>query len=204
MKKTVLSAKILIAAFGLSALCACGNGADGKDAKDSTAVASKSVKEKDAGFESKINIRYVDRDSLMSNYIFAVRTIEQCQKIDAELAQYQNSLERQLQGKASAVQQKLQSNGYLSEASYNADMQELQKLEQSLHAQYAKRATADGKKVEELTTAVNDSIDNFIIRYNKQHKYDAIIYRAAGLYFNPKLDITAEVVDGLNAAYNKK
>ena len=33
--------------------------------------------------------------------------------------------------------------------------------------------------------------------------YDAILYKNAGVFFNPALDITAEVIEGLNAAYNK-
>lgn len=30
-----------------------------------------------------------------------------------------------------------------------------------------------------------------------------ILYKQSGLFFNPALDITKEVVDGLNADYNK-
>ena len=33
--------------------------------------------------------------------------------------------------------------------------------------------------------------------------YDMILYKAAGVYFNPELDITDEVIKGLNARYNK-
>ena len=48
-----------------------------------------------------------------------------------------------------------------------------------------------------------NSINNFIAEYVKTHAYDAILYRAAGVYFNPALDITKEVVEGLNARYKK-
>ena len=53
------------------------------------------------------------------------------------------------------------------------------------------------------TKAASDYIDNSLIEYNKTKKYDAILDRAAGLYFNPALDITDEVVKALNEAYNK-
>ncbi len=59
----------------------------------------------------------------------------------------------------------------------------------------ANRQMADKQK------ALMDSINNFIIEFNKERKYDAILFRDAGLYFNPALDITAEVVEGLNARY---
>ena len=47
----------------------------------------------------------------------------------------------------------------------------------------------------------SESINNFIAEYVKTHSYDAILYHAAGVYFNPALDITDEVVEGLNARY---
>ena len=50
---------------------------------------------------------------------------------------------------------------------------------------------------------VNDSIEAFIKDYNAKKGYDAILFKAATLYINPDLDITSEVVEGLNARYNK-
>ena len=49
---------------------------------------------------------------------------------------------------------------------------------------------------------LNDSIQSFIKDYNSSHHYDAILFKAAGVYFNPALDITKEVVEGLNGRYN--
>ena len=50
---------------------------------------------------------------------------------------------------------------------------------------------------------LNDSIDSYIKDYNAKHGYDAILFKNAGVYFNPALDITNEVIEGLNARYNK-
>ena len=50
---------------------------------------------------------------------------------------------------------------------------------------------------------LHDSINSFINDYNAKHGYDAILLRSSGLYFNPALDITSEVVAGLNARYTK-
>ena len=50
---------------------------------------------------------------------------------------------------------------------------------------------------------VNDSVQAFIKEYNAKKKYDAIFFKAATLFISPELDITAEVVEGLNARYNK-
>ena len=82
-------------------------------------------------------------------------------------------------------------------------MTELQKLEQSSQAQFNRRAQADQARVIELKKAYTDAIREYIVEYNKEHKYDAILFKEAGLYFNPSLDITGEVLQGLNAAYKK-
>ena len=51
--------------------------------------------------------------------------------------------------------------------------------------------------------AVNDSIEAFVKEYNKTRGYDAILLKNATLFINPDLDITNEIVEGLNARYNK-
>jgi outer membrane protein len=98
----------------------------------------------------------------------------------------------------------LQSNGYLSEASYKADVEEINKLDQASSAQYQRRAAADEQRVYDLNKALADAIDQYIIEYNKEHHYDAILHKEVGLYFNPALDITGELVKGLNEAYKAK
>ncbi len=50
---------------------------------------------------------------------------------------------------------------------------------------------------------VNDSIENYIKEYNASKGYDAIFFKAATLYIDPELDITEEIVTGLNERYNK-
>lgn len=198
MKKLTLAARVLLIAFSAISVAACGSG-DKNDANDSTKNVAGA--QKGEAFESNINIRYVDQDSLMKHYDYAIDQSEVLKKIDLELQQFQAQLGRSLQNKQAAIQQKVQSNGYLSEASYNADMQELQRLDQQSQSQYATRYEADMKRAAEINEAVIKSIDDYIIEYNKEKKYDAILYKQAGLYFNPALDITGELVKGLNAKY---
>lgn len=59
------------------------------------------------------------------------------------------------------------------------------------------------KAMMDAQKTVNDSITKFIEEYNATRGYDAILYKNATLYINPALDITNEVVEGLNARYNK-
>ena len=49
-----------------------------------------------------------------------------------------------------------------------------------------------------------DSIRNYVKIYNEDKHYDAILLKSAGLYFDESLDVTKEILEGLNARYNKK
>lgn len=197
MKTLSIAVSSLCAALALG-VTACGGEKGGEN--DSL----KNVKGAQQGeaFNSTTNIRYIDMDTIAAHYQLAKDQSAKAEKIAIELQQYQNQLARNLQTKGAAIQQKAQNNGYLSEASYNADMQELQRLDQASSAQYAKRAEADNARIAELQQAYVDSVQNFIVRYNKEYKYDAILFKSAGLYFNPALDITNDVLKGLNAAYS--
>ena len=48
-----------------------------------------------------------------------------------------------------------------------------------------------------------DSLNNFLAEYNKTRHYDAILLYAPGELFNPALDITNDIIEGLNAKYKK-
>lgn len=201
MKKLALAVTVLLMGLG-AGLTSCGSG-DKSDSAADTAKAVSGTKQGEA-FATTINIRYVDMDSLLKHYDFAVEQSAKAQQIALELQQYQNQLARNLQSKQAAIQQKVQNNGYLSEASYNADMTELQKLDQASQAQYARRAQADEQRILELNESVTKAIQDYVVEYNKKYKYDAILHKEVGLYFNPALDITGELVQCLNAEYKAK
>ncbi len=198
MKKILYAVAIL--ALGVTTACG-GNGE--ADAKSDSLTITPVKKVKSESFAATTNIRYIDRDSLLFKFDYARHTMDECHQIAVALQQYQNELGAQLQSKQNAIQEKAKNNGYLSEASYNADLKELQNLDRSLQTRYAARADKDNRRINELTKAASDYIDNFLIEYNKTKKYDAILDRAVGLYFNPALDITDEVVKALNESYNK-
>ena len=60
-------------------------------------------------------------------------------------------------------------------------------------------------ELEKYNNALSDSIKNFVARYNKDKKYSLIITKQGEnlLYAAPALDITSEIVAGLNKAYKK-
>ncbi len=154
-------------------------------------------------YPTTTNIRYIDMDSITEHYNLAKDYKEWLLKENERLESQIRSLYASVQKFEAECQKKAQSNGYLTEESYKADVQKYQNM-----------ATNAAKKEQELrrkateedaqwTRQLQDSINSYIEDYNKERKYDAILYKAAGVYFNPALEITNEVIEGLNARYNK-
>ena len=69
--------------------------------------------------------------------------------------------------------------------------------------EYLQKKTEQLQSKMEAQKTVNDSISSFIKEYNKKYGYDAILLKGATLYIDPRLDITDDVIKGLNARYNK-
>lgn len=149
------------------------------------------------------NYRYVDLDSVLSAYNLAKDYNEEMLRMQSNMQNEVKRHENSLQSLATTMQNKLQNNAYLTEASLQADQQQYADMQNK-----AQRAVANLQNNFETTAliaqkTVNDSIEAFIYEYNLKKGYDAIFFKAATLYINPALDITNEVIEGLNARYNK-
>lgn len=196
MKKNLLAAGLM--AMMIATVSCSGNNAASNSQAAENAPAPASA---DGTFSATTNIRYVDLDSIGEHYNLAKEVQEFSIRTYSELDQAQRTKTAEIQKFGNAIQEKMQNNGYLSEASYNADMQKFNKMQSD--AQNA-LATLQRKAEQELlikNQQLNDSIQSFIADYNKTRHYDAILYKAAGVYFNPALDITNEVIEGLNKRY---
>lgn len=194
MKKFKL---LLFSAIALIAASCSNEKTTGNATAGSTPVAAES-------YETAINIRYVSMDSISKNYVLAQNIAAKAQTLVTELQTYQMQLQNQLQNQANQIQQKAQNNGYLSQASYEADMKELQKKNDQYQRLYAQREQTAAVTMDNLQKELRDSIENYLNVYNKEKKYDAILYKDAGIYFNPALDITDEIIAGLNARFTGK
>lgn len=101
------------------------------------------------------------------------------------------------------IDHKSRNNGYLSQESYEADMASLSKKQQDAQNVLGNMQRRAQQEMAQRQIELNDSLESFIKDYNKEKGYDAILYKAAGVYFNPALDITDEVIKGLNERYEK-
>lgn len=198
MKKTAFAAAA-VALFAM--VTACSDKANNTEATE--APAKKTAKAEGDSFAPTTNIRYYNMDSVMANYELVKTFNEANLRTMTELQNAQRSREGELNRMAASIQQKMQNNGYLSEASYNADMNELNKKQQAaqnyLGSLQAKAQEEALRQQEEFI----DSVNSFLAEYNKAHHFDAILLFAPGELFNPQLDITNDIIEGLNARYKK-
>lgn len=145
---------------------------------------------------------YVNLDSLEEHYTFW-KTKKQ--EMMAQQANGESELQRsaqQLQSDYAAMQQKAKA-GTLSQAEGEAAQQRLAQMQQSLESRRTTLAEKLQKDQMEFSQTLQKNIDDFLATYNKDNKFDFIFsYTKAGaiLYANKGLDITNDVIKGLNAA----
>ncbi len=198
MKRNVFLALTLILGT-LFSLSSCG-GNEKKDAAAPAAAAPKTEKKADVVLP---NYRYVDFDTLLANYNLAKDYNEEIMRMQNNMEQEVKKHENSIQHLASQMQNKIQNNSYLTQESYESDQKKLNSLQANAQKSVGAMQQNFASKAEKAQKTVNDSIEAFIADYNRTHGYDAIFNKAAALHFNPALDITKEVVEGLNARYNK-
>ena len=197
MKKTAVYALSLMIAGAVS-LSSCNNAAS-----TATPAAETAKSETNQEQGASLNIRYVDGDSIMARYNMAKDVQDFMLKTQSRLSNTEQSRATEIQRLASQIEEKTRNNGYLSQESYEADMRRIQKMQQDAQNVLASLSRIAEQEIGQQQLALNDSIIAFINDYNREHGYDAILLKSAGLYFNPALDITNEVIEGLNRRYNK-
>lgn len=192
MRFTVAALAMTIMATGMSSC------ADKKEESKATPAKTKTEK-----LSVLPNYRYVDLDTILSRYNLAKDYNEEMLRMqnnaESQMRQHQNKI----QNFAQTVQNKMQNNGYLSEASYKQDEQTMANMQNAAQQSMQSLQSNIAQAADKAQKTINDSITAFIKDYNKTRGYDAILFKAATLYINEELDITDEVVEGLNARYNK-
>lgn len=149
------------------------------------------------------NIRYVDMDVITAKYTLAIEYQEWATLASDSVKNVLTAKYKEAKDFEAKCQKKLQNNQYKSDQAVRNDQKKLQKmaedaqmLEQTLTSEFNAENT---RRMQQL----QDSIISYITDYNATHRYDAILYKSAGVLFNPALDITTEIVIGLNKRYSK-
>ena len=198
MKRTYRNAALIALIAGVASI---GVTACGEKKAESKTPAAKTVNAKQAG--ALPNYRYVDLDTILSRYNLAKDYNEEMMRMQSSMESTMRKHENRLQSMANTMQNKMNNNGYLTRESYEADQRNLAGAQNEAQTQAASLQSNFEQQAMQAQKTVNDSIKAFIEDYNKSRGYDAILFKGATLYINPALDITDEVVEGLNARYNK-
>ena len=199
MKHHLAIAATGVVAMLSTALAGCAGSADKAAGADDKAAVSDSTK---SGVI--LNIRYIDADSVSANYNLAKDFKEAALRTYSKIESAQNSRAAEIQRLGQKIEQNMRSNYYVGkESEYEADVRRLNKMQQDAETYMANLQRASQQEMEQQQIELNDSLESFLKEYNKEKGYDAILFKAAGAYFNPALAITKEVTAGLNARYNQ-
>lgn len=198
MKRNLFSFLAISAALTLAgATAACSN-----KSEEAKPVAKKVEKKADPARQLP-NYRYVDLDTVLSRYNLAKDYNEEMLRMQTSMESEVKRHESSIQSLANQMQNKMQNNTYLSQQSYEADQKKLASLQANAEKSVGTLQQNFQAAAMKAQQTVNDSIENYIKEYNASKGYDAIFFKAATLFIDPELDITDEIVEGLNARYNK-
>lgn len=165
-------------------------------------------------------IAYFNIDQVVSEYQFAKDKQAEFQtKYDAatkKLSTTENAIQKdynKLQNKVVELQDKVQ-KVLITRANAEVEMQKLQAEEAKIQERIAKHqqeAQKVGNELAEEEMVINNQIVNniyeFVAKLNADLRYDMVLSSTTTggpvVNANPALNITAEIVEGLNAAYKK-
>ena len=151
------------------------------------------------------NVGYINIDSLQSKYEFYEVLI---QKLKAKQTKYESEISGKMMAFEKKVKDFQQKASTMTQFEGQVKQQELAEEEQKL---YKLREDFTGKFQEEeakLNDEFQKTVQSYIEKHNAKTNYDIIIGASQlgniVLDFKPEIDITQQVVDGLNAEYKAK
>lgn len=164
---------------------------------------SEVIQEKDTNYHSKIG--YINVDSLQLNYDFY-------EELKKKLEKKEQAYDAELKTKSSAFQKKVEEfqrkAPTMTQFEGELKQKELAKEEEALYKirdQYTQNYELEMVK---LNNQLYKAIKDYVVAHNQNTKYDIIIgesqTRNFVLDFNPNIDITNDVIKGLNKKYNEK
>lgn len=191
--------KFIAFCAAIALLASCG------DNKSTQPKGNGMPKASDATATTNVRIAYIEVDSLMTQ-------LDMCKEGVARLEAQTKASRQQLDAKTAAFQkayqefaQKMQTTGYASQSDYEAAQKRLQKMQeegQRLEMQLTQKMQTEQEK---FNAVLRDSVRAYINIINADGKYSMIISKSGDnvLYADPSLDITEEVIKGMNKRYKK-
>lgn len=194
MKKTTLILSTLALLAGAAALTSCQN----QTPATSTETVSENV--------NKGAIVYFDLDRVINEYDMAndLSSVLQTklESVDQEITRRGNKL----QSDVNAFQEKMD-KGLLTRSTAEAQNEKLQKQQNDFQNYYAQKQQEMQEEQAVTMNQIADAIKTFIDKFNEEKQYAMIIANQGDILpspvvaGSPELDITDEIIEGLNAEY---
>ncbi len=147
-------------------------------------------------------VAYVDIDTLEANYTyFKNKKAEFTSRQQSMQSELQRSA-MQFQNQAVEYQKKGSSGGFASTAEAEAAGRKLQQMEQSLKTRSETLEKSLLRDQDAFNAEIQKRLDDFLEEYVQDKPYDYVLsYSKSGsiLYANKALDITRDVIAGMNA-----
>lgn len=152
---------------------------------------------------SGLKIAYIDVDSLLANYTFYQDLAEEMTRKEENYRLVLTEDNNKLQKEIEEHQKKLNNGVYSSAERAESEQNRLLKKQQSLQEKAQKYSIELDNEGAANSQKISETVDNYIKEYNKTRGYNLIISKTSLLFADQALNITAEVLEGLNAAYNQ-
>lgn len=155
---------------------------------------------------AELPIAYINLDSLLENYKFAIEANEQLMSKQEDARLKLNTRARNLQNKAAEFQRKLDNNAFLSRERAEAEANKIQQEQQELQNLEAKLTQEIMLQNQDLNMQLADSLTGFLKEFNADGRFQMILSNTGKdnvLMAADALDITEEVIAGMNARYSK-
>ncbi len=153
----------------------------------------------------ELKLAYVDVDSLLTKYNFCIDLNEAMMKKEENIRMTLNQKANTLEKDQKEFQKKYESNAFISPERAQQEYNRLMKAQQDLQDLSTKLSNELATETAKNNLQLRDSINNFIQAYNANKGYNMIFSNTGFdnlLYADKSMNITNEIVDGLNARYN--
>lgn len=150
-----------------------------------------------------VNIAYVRNDSITAHYKYYVVASKKLEALKADA-------EKTLKQKADYAMKRQKTLSEQAQFMTKIEEQNAMKELQSLEADYQRKEqelyNKLGEEEKNLTDKLYFNIETFLDKYTADNKIDMVLNfvpRMGFLYISPRMDITSDVVRGLNAEYDR-
>ena len=152
-------------------------------------------------------VAYLNLDSVLTYYTFAIEASEKLMSKQEDARLKLNTKARTLQSEMADFENKLRNGAFMSRERAEQKQQQLLQKQQDLQDLEAKLTNDIMLENQQLNMQLADTLNSFLREFNADGRYHMIfantgkdnILQAADSY-----DITAEVIEALNARYASK